>query len=502
MNEYITTPIFYANAAPHLGHAYTVFIADVLSRYYKLKGKNTFLITGTDEHGQKIEDSSINCTPRHHVDKISAEFIKLWSDLELVTDDFVRTTEDRHKQVVLDFWKRLEVSGNIYLGEYTGLYCIECEQYYTERQLVNGDVCPVHNAAVQQVSEPSYFFRLSQYQRKLIDFLNENTGFIFPQFRRQEVLRFLENEQLNDLSISRVSSTWGIPVPNDDRHVIYVWVDALCSYLTALGGHSTDRFEQYWPNATHIIGKDILTFHAVYWPALLWAAGLSAPKRLLVHGWWKLAGSKISKSNPKSYINPLDITKLTTNDGLRYFLCKRKPLEQDGEIDIKEIVDTVNADLADNIGNLLNRHTTLVEKCFKSQLIWPKHAELTNSDTSVIDHLAQALIEVDSAYSNFDISRAAKLGNILISQLNAYFQQQAPWELYRQGKIDRVAVILCLVHEGLRLSGYLLEPLLPHLTEKLRKRLNCSGPLCWPNRIDFCGGRIQHGEVLFPKIVL
>lgn len=318
----LTTPIYYANGKPHLGHTYTILLADTYKKFFQLLNYDVRLCTGTDEHGLKIQNKANeeNILPIDFVDTISQDFKNCWKELGIDIDDFIRTTELRHKNVAQEIWEKLVLRGDIYLGEYSGLYCIGCEQYYNKSELLEGDICPVHETVCNIISEESYFFKLSKYQKKLIDHIHNNENFILPKNRRNEILGFLENNILQDLSISRTSFKWGIEVPNDTDHVMYVWFDALINYISSLGGIGSEDFNNYWNNTIQFIGKDILRFHAIYWSCMLFALDLPLPKSIVVHGFLMISDKKISKSSPVTKVNPVNMIKDIQSDGLRFFL--------------------------------------------------------------------------------------------------------------------------------------------------------------------------------------
>lgn len=475
MNRYLTTPIYYASGAPHLGHAYTTLVADCYKRFHELAGDDVLLITGTDEHGQKIERTAhtAGVPVAEFVDARSREFEALWRDIDVATDRFERTTSETHKQFATAFWERLAANGDIYLDTYEGLYCVECEQYF-----VDGDTCPVHRKPLERFREPSYFFRLSRYRDALIEHIESHPGFIVPVERRNEVLAFLRGNELRDLAVSRASTRWGVPVPGDADHVQYVWVDALTTYLSAL---SPDRYRDFaspeiqtwWQHATHFIGKDILTFHAIYWPALLLSAQLPLPKRLVVNGWLTVEGRKIAKSDPATVVNPVEITSKVGCDGLKLYLLKTVSLGQDIDFARDNLVEVVNADLANNVGNLFSRFVALADKHFGGQ--WRRGEPLTDTDEALLAAVGDCAKRVEVAFEAGNPSVGARAFVDAAAAINAWFQQQEPWKVTGRG---RLATILWTVHHALADLTVLGTPFAPETLTKARQAL-CLGAPAW-----------------------
>ncbi len=494
MKQYLTTPIYYASGSPHLGHAYTTFVADCYKRYYRLRGNQVKLISGTDEHGQKIERNADQSGEpvELFVEKRSAEFRDLWKHLDIGLDAFERTSGKAHKELVVNLWRRLKEKGDIYKSHYEGLYCVDCEQYFT-----TGDECPVHRKPLENFSEESYFFRLSRYQDKLIDHIEVNPGFIVPASRRNEVLSFLKNNELHDLSVSRTSTHWGIEVPEDGEHVIYVWLDALAAYLSGLGPLHSDEFDQYWCNTTHFIGKDILLFHAVYWPAFLWSAGLELPRRLVVNGWLTVEGRKISKSDPDTIVDPLSLTDSITNDGLKFYFLKSVTLGQDLDFQRCNLVDLLNADLANNVGNLFSRFIKLFTRRFPDGITQnPRQIGTANNELRLA--IGKQAETFELAIEEFDTAKAARTFIDAAGLINASFQQREPWNI----KDERdLAGYLWTVHHCLADLTILGASFVPELTDKARIGLNLGQEASWGDLgCSSPGVSVRCIDSLFPRI--
>jgi methionyl-tRNA synthetase len=494
MKQYLTTPIYYASGSPHLGHAYTTFVADCYKRYHRLRGHDVILTSGTDEHGQKIERTAEQSGQPidSFINKRSNEFRHLWESLDIDLDVFERTTADSHKELVLELWQRLANNGDIYKSHYEGLYCVDCEQYFTA-----GDECPVHRKPLENFSEQSYFFRLSRYQQKLINHIEANPDFIVPDSRRNEVLSFLKINELHDLSISRTSTRWGIEVPGDSDHVIYVWLDALAAYLSALGSLGSVKFEDYWPNTTHFIGKDILLFHAVYWPAFLWSAGLDLPRRLVVNGWLTVEGRKISKSDPETIVDPLSLIDSISRDGLKYYFLKTVRLGQDLDFQQSHLVELLNADLANNVGNLFSRFVKLFAKHFPDGLEQEplRHSAANNELRLVVREKADAF---EQAIEKYEVSLAARIFIDTAGLINASIQQSEPWKIEDRLELSEY---LWTLHHCLADLTILGASFVPELTEKARTSLKLDKNATWQDL--GCNSReVSVGSIgaLFPRI--
>ena len=432
---YITTPIYYVNDKPHIGHAYTTIACDIIARFNKLQNKKVFFLTGTDEHGQKVEKAAFNVNqkPQDFVNKMSKTFQDLVPALGCEIDDFIRTTENRHIIAAQSLWQALEESGDIYLSNYEGWYSVRDEAYYAESELkkdIDSDkfLAP-SGASVEWIKEESFFFKLSKWQDKLLDFYRINPNIIQPQSRYNEVISFI-NGGLKDLSISRTTFKWGIKVPNNEKHVFYVWIDALCNYITAIGypNINSTQFKEYWP-AVHIVGKDILRFHAVYWPAILMSAKLPTPKKIFAHGWWTNEGSKISKSLGNT-IDPYDIIGEFGLDQFRFFLFREVPFGKDGDFSKDAIANRVNSDLSNNFGNLIQRICSFINKNCNNTV--ENHFNTSLEDQKLIKFSETQIQKYKDYLNNQDIFRAIKVIFELLTEINIYVDRQAPWSLKKQ----------------------------------------------------------------------
>ena len=474
MSFYITTPIYYVNDVPHIGHAYTTIACDIFSRFHKLKGEETFFLTGTDEHGQKVEKASLaqNKDTQIFVDEMSKNFRDLIPYLGCEIDDFIRTTENRHKSAAQDLWNKLKNNNQIYLSNYEGWYSIRDEAFYLESELTkteNGFVAP-SGAPTEWVKEESYFFKLSEWEDKLLKFYEMNKEAILPKSRYNEVVSFIKGG-LKDLSISRTTFKWGINVPEEDNHVMYVWIDALCNYITALNYPDTknDSFKKFWPGV-HIVGKDILRFHAVYWPAFLMAADIEPPKKIFAHGWWTNEGQKISKSLG-NVINPYEIIDQYGLDQIRFFLFREVPFGNDGDFSKDAIAQRVNADLSNNYGNLIQRIASFIIKNANSQVAKPEKLEASD------DRLLKSFDETFEDYLNhmniFQIDRALKNIFEYLSEVNAYVDNQAPWSL-KKTDIKRMQDVLYVLTLITIKCSILLQPVIPSSIDKILNIYNLS----------------------------
>jgi methionyl-tRNA synthetase len=501
-NYYVTTPIYYVNDVPHLGHAYTTLAADVLARHKQLKGYNVFLLTGTDEHGQKVEKAANAAgeTPLELADRVVKRFQSLWDKLNISYTDFIRTTQERHKKGVLEFFSRVMAQGDIYLGEYEDWYCTPCETFWTETQLIDFK-CPDCNRPTEKLKEESYFFRMSKYQEALLAHIEANPEFIQPKSRRNEIISFVK-EGLRDISVSRTSFTWGIPVPGNPRHVIYVWFDALTNYITALGYPSeSENMTTFWPADVHLIGKDILRFHAVYWPTFLMAAGLPLPQKVFAHGWWTVEGQKMSKSL-QNVVEPNMLIDRYGVDAVRYFLMREVPFGIDGDFSHSAMVHRINSDLANDLGNLLNRSTAMVNKYFGG--ILPAAEELTEIDQAYRSKTEALPALVDAHLDDLAFSKALQTIWEVISAGNKYIDETAPWSLAKDpAQHGRLATVMYCILESQRIVFHLLSPFMPETSVK------ALGYLGWHEPVTEAGlnwgglqpdTRIIKAEALFPRI--
>ncbi|XP_066251539.1 methionine--tRNA ligase-like [Euwallacea similis] len=467
-NFYITTPVYYVNDKPHIGHAYTSLLCDVVARFMKLAGKNVKFTTGTDEHGQKIEKAAKakEMQPKEFTDEVSVSFKELAKFMNFEYDDFIRTTEERHKKAVVALWNRLEERGQIYLDSYSGWYSVRDEAFYQESELIDGKA-PT-GAEVQWIKEESYFFRLSNWQEKLLELYKNQPSFIFSESRRNEVISFVRSG-LIDLSISRTSFNWGIKVPGNDKHVIYVWIDALTNYLTSIGFPSTEgeEYKRFWAVNVHVIGKDILRFHAVYWPAILLAADLPLPKQIAVHGWWLNEGEKISKSLG-NVIDPIGLAQEFGVDQLRYFLLREASFGQDGNFSKKNMISRINSELANNIGNLVQRTISFLHKqC--SGIVPTIDQSLLKGEESLPGCKA-ILDQVMNHLSKYEFNHIILLIINISSEANAYIDKSAPWTLSKTDRA-RMNLVIYKLLEYIRIIGILLQPIVPKSAEMILDQL-------------------------------
>ena len=470
---YITSPIYYVNDVPHIGHAYTTLACDVLARFKRLDGYEVKFLTGTDEHGQKVEKSAAEAglSPREFCDKVSARFRDLATAMNFSNDDFVRTTEERHITACQELWRRLEANGEIYLDKYAGWYSVRDEAFYAESELEkdeNGDLKAPSGAAVEWVEEPSYFFKLSKWGERLLEYYAETPERVLPKSRRNEVKSFVE-AGLKDLSISRTSFSWGVPVPGDDDHIIYVWIDALSNYLTGAGFPDMDDadFKTYWPHVIHVVGKDILRFHAVYWPALLLAAGLEPPRRVFAHGWWTNEGRKISKSLG-NVIDPFRLVEEYGLDPVRYFLMREVPFGNDGDFSRGAVVRRCNGDLANDLGNLAQRVLSMIAKNCDGTV--PEHGELEAKEKDLLATIEGLLADCRVHLEGQAIHAMLEAIWRQVAAVNGYFSVAEPWVLKKTDS-DRMNTVLWVAAEALRRLAILIQPVMPDSMARLLDQL-------------------------------
>ena len=492
---YITTPIYYVNDKPHIGHAYTTILADVLSRYHRNNGRDVFFLTGLDEHGQKVQQAAEEkgVDPKIHCDEMAPRFIELWDELHIQYNDFIRTTEKRHIRVVQNILKKVYDKGDIYEDKYEGLYSVSEERFITEKEAESGNF-----RDIKKLKEKNYFFKMSRYQKKLISHIENNPKFIQPLHRKNEVLGFLKSP-LNDLCISRPKSrlNWGIELPFDSEYVTYVWFDALINYVSALGFDDKKKYNTYWPANLHLIGKDILTTHSVYWPTMLMSANISLPETIFAHGWWLSDQSKMSKSTG-NVIDPLELIKLYGVDPVRFYLMKEMVLGQDSNFSIDSFIKCYNSDLANDFGNLLSRVSNLINKFYSGVLV--EGEELTESGVAIKENAIKTIKEVSKLMDEMKINDAIDKVLQFVKSVNKFLEITAPWKIVKTD-LKKAGRILFTSAESLRIIALLLAPIMPNRTAVVLDTLNINDrDIYWGGLV--VGDKIKTHKPLFPRIEL
>ena len=505
---YITTPIYYPSAKLHIGHCYTTVAADTMTRYKKMRGYDAYFLTGSDEHGQKIERSAAaaGMEPLQYVDGIIKNFKELWRKFDIDYSDFIRTTEPRHEEVVAEVFKKLQTQGDIYLGSYEGHYCVSCETFFTETQVKESEgKCPDCGGPLDTVKEESYFFRMDKYADRLLQYIDEHPDFIQPLSRRNEMVNFIK-QGLEDLSISRTTFSWGIPVPNDPKHVIYVWLDALTNYISALGYTKGDeRFEKYWPADVHLVGKDIVRFHTIIWPIMLMALDLPLPKKVFAHGWILVNEGKMSKSKG-NVVDPMVLADKYSTDALRYFLLREFIFGSDGNYSEEILINRINIDLANDFGNLLSRTTAMITKFQDGVIEAPR--EKTEFDDELLELFKTVPEEMAAYMEKLEFHNALAAIWKIVGKANKYIDEAAPWALNKNGEKEKLATVLYNMAEALRFSSILLTPFMPNTPAKVWAQLGLTelSHLHTWDSLEYgqipAGTKIDRGEPIFPRLEL
>ena len=506
---YVTTPIYYVNDQPHIGHAYTTILADVLASYHRLLDIPTFFLTGTDEHGQKVQQAADKngISAQEQCDQTVVRFQELWKRLEITNDDFIRTTEPRHKKIVQEVLQELFDKDEIYRAEYEGWYCVGCERFFTEKDLVDGN-CPECGKKVDAIKEANYFFRMSNYQEWLIEYIESHPEFIQPDFRANETLGFLKTKELQDLCISRPKSrlAWGIELPFDEDFVTYVWFDALLNYITAIGYKTDDeKFNQWWPATQQLIGKDILTTHTVYWPTMLKAMGVELPQSIFAHGWWLTGRTKMSKSLG-NVVDPMEMIERYGVDAFRYFLVAEMTLGQDASFTEEAFVRRYNADLANDLGNLLSRTLSMLARyCDGNVPSIGKTVIEEGPEKELWDAVQTAVVEMEESIDTMRLNSGLAAVLSAVRKVNQYFEIKQPWTLAKEDKTDEVETTLVLAAEALRVCAALLYPVMPERMSVLRAAFGLGKPDLEHLRVFGvieAGTAVEKAEPLFPRMEL
>ncbi|MBR5227646.1 MAG: methionine--tRNA ligase [Clostridia bacterium] len=502
---YITTAIAYTSKKPHIGNTYEIILTDAIARYNRLKGKDVYFLTGTDEHGQKIQELAENAgiTPKAYVDNIAGEIKNIWDLMDTTYDKFIRTTDDYHENTVQKIFKKLYEQGDIYLGEYEGSYCTPCESFFTESQLVDGK-CPDCGREVKKAKEEAYFLKCSKYQDRLIEYIESHPEFIEPESRKKEIMNNFLKAGLQDLCVSRTSFTWGVPVSFNEKHVTYVWIDALSNYITALGYTVDEKSETYnknWPADLHVIGKDILRFHAIYWPIILMALGESLPKKIYAHGWMLFGNDKMSKSKG-NVIYADELAKEFGTDAVRYFCLSEMPYSQDGNITYESVINRYNTDLANTLGNLVNRSVTMVNKYFDGNVYVTEESEDVDNDLK--GYIGEAVKLYKEKMDSLKVSEAVEQVMNIARRSNKYIDETTPWILAKteEGK-ERLKTVLYNLVEAIRIIAVMLEPFMPTTSKSIMEQINSSNSDL--SSIETFGkiennSKVGNAKVLFARI--
>lgn len=500
---YITTPIYYVNDVPHIGHAYCTIAADTAARFMRSTGRDVFFLTGTDEHGQKVEKAAAarGVDPQTHADQMTLPFQGLWNRLLITNDDFIRTTQSRHIKTVQEIFERLRMQGDIYEGKYEGWYCIHEENFWPESQVDKGN-CPDCGRPVEKVTETNYFFAASKYGDRLRRHINDKPDFILPATRRNEVMRLMD-DGVRDVCVSRTAFKWGVPLTFDPRHVTYVWFDALINYLSALGYPEGERYERFWP-AIHLVGKDILKFHAIIWPCMLMALDVELPRQIFAHGFWTLGEEKISKSKG-NVVEPNALIDEFGADAVRYFLLREIALGADGEFTREALIKRINFDLANDFGNMLHRTIPMMIKYFNGVI--PAPGTMTDLETAIKRQWQDSIPQIADAYMQLNFKEALELVWILIGSVNKYIDESAPWTLAKNGETDRLQAVMYMLADCIRSIAAMVAPVLPIAAQKTWEQLGIhleiseeKVPEIWQLGAISPGSSVVRSDPLFPRI--